>query len=137
MGQTIVPCGVGRFRRSTVVAVTLSLVLVAMLFTSGLVAAGAEPLSQAASRSCSGTFLSPSVVGMAASRDDRGYWIVNSAGSVVSCGDAPNLGGLTVRPTHPIVGIAATSDGRGYYLVGSDGGDFTFGSANFEGRLVR
>ncbi len=72
------------------------------------------------------------VVGMAATSDDGGYWIVTNGGYVAACGDAPYLGEQTTLNT-PIVGIAATPDGGGYYLVASDGGVFTFGDAQFQG----
>jgi hypothetical protein len=72
------------------------------------------------------------VVGIAATSDDGGYWIVTNDGYVAACGDAPYLGEQTTLNT-PIVGIATTSDGGGYYLVASDGGVFTFGDAQFQG----
>ena len=72
------------------------------------------------------------VVGMAATPDDGGYWIVTSGGYVAACGDATYFGEQTTLNA-PIVGIAATPDGGGYYLVASDGGIFTFGDAQFQG----
>src|SRR5580704_8917374 len=72
------------------------------------------------------------IVGMAATSDDGGYWIVNNEGYVAACGDAAYLGEQTSLNA-PIVGIAATPDGGGYYLVASDGGVFTFGDARFQG----
>jgi hypothetical protein len=72
------------------------------------------------------------VVGMAATRDGGGYWIVTNDGYVAACGDAPYLGEQTTLNA-PIVGIAATPDGDGYYLVAADGGVFTFGDAQFQG----
>ena len=67
--------------------------------------------------SCSqpyGRFLYGStVVGIAVTHDDRGYWIVNNAGQVAACGDAVFLGQPTTL-NKPIVGIAATPDGGGY-----------------------
>ena len=72
------------------------------------------------------------VVGIAATRDGGGYWIVANDGYVAACGDAPYLGEQTTLNA-PIVGIAATPDGGGYYLVASDGGVFTFGDAQFQG----
>ena len=72
------------------------------------------------------------VVGIADTRDDGGYWVVNSAGQVAACGDAALLG-QPAALNRPIVGIAATSDGGGYYLVASDGGVFSYGDAAFQG----
>ena len=75
------------------------------------------------------------VIGVAATSDDAGYWIANSAGQVVACGDATNFGSSTKAPNHPIVGIAPTPNGGGFYLVASDGGIFTFGNATFQGSM--
>ena len=72
------------------------------------------------------------VVGLTATSDDGGYWIVTNDGYVAACGDASNLG-EQVTLNAPIVGIAATPDGGGYYLVASDGGVFSFGDAHFQG----
>jgi hypothetical protein len=90
-------------------------------------------IAHASGSSCSGALPSGTIIGMAATRDDGGYWIANNQGLVVACGDATNFGGLTSAPNAPIVGIAATPDGGGYYLVASDGGIFTFGDAAFQG----
>ena len=72
-------------------------------------------------------------MGMAATSDDGGYWIVTNDGYVAACGDAPYLGEQTALNA-PIVGIAATPDGGGYYLVASDGGIFSFGDASSKAR---
>ena len=72
------------------------------------------------------------VVGLAATRDDGGYWIVTNDGYVAACGNASYLGQQTSLNA-PIVAIAETPDGGGYYLVASDGGVFTFGDAVFQG----
>ncbi len=95
--------------------------------------AAASPVPHAVSAPCSGYLPAGSVVGMATTADDGGYWIANSSGQVVSCGDAPGLGSLNIVPTHPIVGIAATPNGGGFWLVASDGGVFSFGNAQFWG----
>jgi hypothetical protein len=92
--------------------------------------------SAAAATTCSqpgGQFAYGSaVVGIAATPDDGGYWIVNNVGQIAACGDATWYG----QPSSlnkPIVGIAATPNGRGYYEVASDGGIFAFGNAQFQG----
>ena len=72
------------------------------------------------------------VVGMAATPDGKGYWLVASDGGIFTFGDAGfygSTGALTLNK--PIVGMAATPDGKGYWLVASDGGIFTFGDAAF------
>jgi hypothetical protein len=78
--------------------------------------------------------LSAPVVGMAATPDGRGYWLVSSDGGVFTFGDAAfhgSTGGVTLD--EPVVGMAATPSAAGYWLVASDGGIFTFGDAGFYG----
>jgi N-acetylmuramoyl-L-alanine amidase len=73
-------------------------------------------------------------VGLAATPDGQGYWLVASDGGIFTFGDAGfygSTGALTLN--RPIVGLAATPDGQGYWLVASDGGIFTFGDAGFFG----
>jgi hypothetical protein len=77
-------------------------------------------------------------VGMAATPDGGGYWLVQGNGGVYSFGNARFFGslpGVGVIPKAPITGIAATPDGGGYWLVGADGGVFAFGDAVFHGSL--
>ena len=76
------------------------------------------------------------IVGITATPDGHGYWLVGRDGSVYAFGDAGFYGSLPsagVTPSHPLVGMAATPDGRGYWLVASDGGIFSFGNAPFHG----
>ena len=78
--------------------------------------------------------LNKPIVGMAATPDGGGYWLVASDGGIFSFGDARfygSTGNLVLNK--PIVGMAATPDGGGYWLVASDGGVFTFGDARFYG----
>src|ERR1700683_5826165 len=69
----------------------------ALVLTSGAAPSGHE-VSHAGSTSCGGTLPAGTVVGIAATKDDGGYWIANDAGLVVACGDAPDLGGLSTTP---------------------------------------
>jgi hypothetical protein len=121
------------------VAVVVSLTIATLSFISLGVAplntalAADHSLSHGGFPACNGMLPGGSVVGIASTADDGGYWIVNNQGLVVACGDAQNFGGLTSPPNKPIVGMAATPDGGGYYLVASDGGVFTFGDAVFQG----
>ena len=58
--------------------------------------------------------LNQPIVGMAATPDGRGYWLVASDGGIFSYGDAlfyGSTGGL--RLNKPVVGMAATPDGLG------------------------
>ena len=58
------------------------------------------------------------IVGVAATHDGNGYWLVGSDGGVFSYGDAPFFGSTgALRLNAPIVGMAATPDGGGYWLV--------------------
>ena len=80
--------------------------------------------------------LNAPIVGISATPNGRGYWLVAADGGVFTFGDAAfegSLGNVTLNA--PIVGISATPDGRGYWLVAADGGVFTFGDAAFEGSL--
>ncbi|HWG72866.1 MAG TPA: hypothetical protein VG184_02295 [Acidimicrobiales bacterium] len=74
------------------------------------------------------------VVGMAATRTGRGYWMVNQAGIVSVFGDATAYGDMSGKALNkPIVAMSRSTDGGGYWLVASDGGIFNFGDAHFEG----
>ncbi len=89
--------------------------------------------------------LAEPIVGMAATPDGKGYWLVAKDGGIFNFGDAGFYGnpytlGLTgLSGSHPlaepIVGMAATPDGKGYWLVAKDGGIFNFGDAAFEGSM--
>ena len=77
-----------------------------------------------------GAALNKPIVGMAATPDGAGYWMVAADGGIFSFGDAGfygSTGGLALN--QPIVGMAATPDGAGYWLVAADGGIFSFGDA--------
>ncbi len=74
------------------------------------------------------------IVGMVATPDGGGYWLVGSDGGIYSYGDAGfygSAGALTLNA--PIVGMAATPDGKGYWMVARDGGIFNYGDAGFLG----
>jgi SpoIID/LytB domain protein len=80
------------------------------------------------------TVLNKPVVGMAATADGAGYWLVASDGGIFSYGDAGFFGSTgAIALNKPIVGMASTPDSRGYWLVASDGGVFSFGDASFFG----
>jgi Beta-lactamase enzyme family len=80
--------------------------------------------------------LNAPIVGITATPDGGGYWLVAADGGVFTFGDASFFGSLgNLRLNAPIVGITATPDGHGYWLVAADGGVFTFGDASFFGSL--
>jgi N-acetylmuramoyl-L-alanine amidase len=103
---------------------------------AGSIAGGVLNFGQAgaAHGSLQGTPLNAPIVGMAATPDGGGYWLVASDGGIFSFGNAAFHGSTGSTPLNaPIVGMAATPDGGGYWLVASDGGVFSFGNAAFEG----
>ena len=70
------------------------------------------------------------IVGMAATADGRGYWLVAADGGIFAFGDAAfygSIGRIALNPTGSRDGIH--DDGKGYWLVASDGGIFAFGDA--------
>jgi hypothetical protein len=78
--------------------------------------------------------LNAPIVGMAATPDGGGYWMVGSDGGVFSSGDAQFYGSTgSLHLNKPVVGMAATPDGGGYWFVASDGGIFAYGDAQFYG----
>ena len=76
------------------------------------------------------------VVGIAATPDGAGYWLVASDGGVFNFGDARFYGSMGGQHLNaPVVGMASTPDGQGYWLVASDGGVFRYGDAQFAGSM--
>jgi hypothetical protein len=133
-------------RTAWVAAATLAILpLISFTFESAWVpssagaAAGPPPDSVVAFGSAAlgvNTVASPNapIVGMAATTDGQGYWVVASDGGIFTFGDAPFYGSTGGQPLDAhIVGMAATHDGGGYWLVASDGGIFTFGDAQYYG----
>jgi hypothetical protein len=72
----------------------------------------------------------PQIVGMTATVDGGGYWLVGSSGRVWGFGDAAHLG-WTPRP-EPVVGIARDPAG-GYWLFTSSGRVYRAGGARWFG----
>jgi peptidoglycan hydrolase-like protein with peptidoglycan-binding domain len=84
--------------------------------------------------SMAGKAMSSPVVGMAATPNGMGYWLVAAKGGVFSYGAARFYGSAgAIHLNSPIVGMAASPDGTGYWLVAKDGGVFAYGSARFHG----
>src|SRR5581483_11039628 len=78
------------------------------------------------------------IVGMAATPDGGGYWLVAADGGIFSFDDATFFGSTgALRLAQPVVGVATTQSGQGYWLVAADGGVFTFGDATFQGSGAR
>jgi hypothetical protein len=78
--------------------------------------------------------LNKPIVGMAATPDSGGYWLVAADGGIFNYGDARFYGSTgALNLNKPIVGMASTPDGKGYWLVASDGGIFNYGDAQFYG----
>jgi hypothetical protein len=86
------------------------------------------------SPAASGIQLTKPIVGMAASPDGQGYWLVATDGGVFAYGDAQFYGSTgAIHLNQPVVGMAASPDGQGYWLVATDGGVFAYGDAQFYG----
>ena len=66
------------------------------------------------------------IVGMAATADGHGYWVLGRGGSVSAFGDAASYGSA---PPTTAVGIVPTPDGRGYWIADSKGDVYNFGDA--------
>ena len=85
-----------------------------------------------------GSHLDQPIVGMAATPDGKGYWLVAADGGIFAFGDAAFHGSRAERPwraDHRHGGRRPT--GNGYWLVAADGGIFTFGDAPFFGSTGR
>ena len=66
-----------------------------------------------------GIHLNKPVVGMAATADGGGYWLVASDGGIFTYGDAQFWGSTGgIHLSEPIVAMTPTPDGNGYWLVG-------------------
>ena len=85
---------------------------------------GVAPLGDLAGQS-----INQPVVGITASPDRGGYWLLTRDGGVFTYGDAGYSGsvGNTVL-NEPMVGMAADGATGGYWTVASDGGVFSFNS---------
>lgn len=75
-----------------------------------------------------------SIVGIAATRDHHGYWLVDAAGRVFTFGAARSA--AAVHPAHPVAGIVAAPRG-GFYLFTRYGNVYTRGGARFFGSAAR
>jgi SAM-dependent methyltransferase len=79
------------------------------------------------------------IVGMAATPDGKGYWLLGADGGVFAFGDAQWYGSgttaqylsipVTTTARFPFTGMAPTTDGGGYWLVRADGAVQAFGDA--------
>jgi N-acetylmuramoyl-L-alanine amidase len=102
---------------------------------SGVQANSVAALGAPALGDLAGRVLNRPLVGMAASPDRVGYWLVASDGGVFTFGDAGFFGSTgAVRLNQPVVGVAADPATGGYWLVAADGGVFAF-NAPFFGSL--
>jgi uncharacterized protein YkwD len=80
--------------------------------------------------------LNAPIVGMTATINGQGYWLVASDGGIFTFGNAHFYGSMGGQHLNkPIVGMAVTATGNGYWMVASDGGIFSFGDARFYGSM--
>ena len=71
------------------------------------------------------------IVGMAATPDGRGYWLVASDGGIFTAGDAGFYGsGASKGIGDRIIGMAPSADGLGYFLISQDGMSYPFGDTS-------
>ena len=97
---------------------------------------GCSPSARHSSGPLAGQALRAPIVGMAATPEGDGYYLVGADGSVFPFGAAVFRGSMQGDPLNaPVVGIAVTPDNQGYYLVAADGGVFAFGDARFQGSM--
>jgi hypothetical protein len=76
----------------------------------------------------------PKFVGIAATADGNGYWLLRADGLVKAYGDAQWYGNQSTNGlATPLVGITATLDGKGYWVVTAGGGVYAFGDAKLYG----
>jgi hypothetical protein len=81
------------------------------------------------------------ITGIAATGDDKGYWLADADGGVYTFGDAPFYGSLGGGPRNsPIVEIVTAGEPLagvtdGYWLIDAAGDVYTFGAAPFFGSL--
>jgi len=78
--------------------------------------------------SMGGQHLNQPIVGMAATPDGGGYWLVSSDGGTFTFGDAQFYGSVAGRGFAPAVSVAATGDG--YATTLSDGSVWQFGAGD-------
>jgi len=77
-------------------------------------------------------------VGIAATTDGLGYWLVRADGRVSAFGDAAWSGSVApgqAQSAAPVVGMARSYDGKGYWLVDAGGHVYGFGDARPYGSL--
>jgi hypothetical protein len=73
------------------------------------------------------------IVGIAATPNDGGYWVLASTGTVYAFGNATNFGGPS--GVNNATAIVATPSGNGYWVVTSSGAVYPFGAAVSFGSL--
>ena len=82
-----------------------------------------------------GKHLNAPIVGIAATADGGGYWLVAKDGGVFNFGDAKFYGSRGGQALNaPVVGIAADNATGGYWEVASDGGIFNYNAPFLGGR---
>jgi hypothetical protein len=73
------------------------------------------------------------IVGMAATADGRGYWMVSSSGRAYAFGDATKVRGVT--PSRSVAGIVAAPRG-GYWLFSTSGNVYRSAGAGWFGSVA-
>jgi lysophospholipase L1-like esterase len=74
---------------------------------------------------------------LAATSDDRGYWLVAANGKVFADGSARSYGSSGGGHRRgDIIAMVATPDARGYWLAAASGGVLRYGDARFYGSAI-
>jgi len=108
----------------------------ALLFGGPVAATLFGPTSTGASGSPTGSPIAPlpltaPVVGLAATPDGAGYWLVSADGGVYSFGDAGFFGaGATAHVAGPVIGLTSSPSGEGYWMQTAQGAVSAFGDAS-------
>jgi hypothetical protein len=79
-----------------------------------------------------GRHLNDPVVGVVATSDGGGYWLVAGDGGVFAFGDAPFRGSAGGMGSLGVVGMVSTPSDQGYWLLTAAGSIKSFGDAPAE-----
>lgn len=72
-------------------------------------------------------------VGLATTRDEAGYWLVESNLAITAKGDAAGPSQGPAKLVKPVVGVCGNPGGTGFWAVAADGGIFCEQGAGFYG----
>jgi hypothetical protein len=76
-----------------------------------------------------------SIVAIAPTANNGGYYTIDQVGNITSAGNAPGYGTYQAESFAPVVGIVNVPGANGSWVVAADGGVFSYGAAVFYGSL--